>query len=148
MNKRIKNWKLFTESVDLETHPLNVLIKMIDANKDSGWKGEKLQSSFDCVITSDVEHTHDESYSLEYNGWVEKMQELSSQYPELNDILKLVEDNNEDLWEHGLDDTFSCVILEDIAVDEGNNEYLHKYNGWYEQLVEFVESKIKYPTNI
>ncbi len=84
------------------------------------------------MITEDVN-------DLKYNGWVEKIQELASVNPALNTILKLIEENNDDLWTDDLETVFSCVILEDIAVDhETNNEYLHKYNGWFESLQQIL----------
>ena len=134
MNK-LKNFKMFLESTSEVNTSISEVIELINDNMNSGWKGSELEGSFECVILEDVEHTHDDADGTVdvYNGWYEKLLELQYFYPELPEIIELINDNKEDLWDHGLDFTFSCVITEDIDLDE-DESYTNIYNGWYEKL--------------
>ena len=57
---------------------LREILGLIQDNSTSGWKGEELQGSLDCVALQDVRHTHeDDADFIEYNGWYEKLEKLA-----------------------------------------------------------------------
>lgn len=124
----IKNFKMFLESIDSNTNTIQEVIELMNQCVDSGWKGEELEKAFECVLLSD-------SNNVEYNGWYEKLVSLKSSIPELNEIDKLITLNTESLWNHDLENTFECVILEDIDINEPQHgiEPLI-YNGWDKKL--------------
>lgn len=133
--KKLKNFKMYLESLDSKIDGMEELLSLIDDNIDSGWKGDELQESTDCVILEDVTHTHDESEGFTtYNGWYERLLEMSKYNPELEHVVQLIDDNKDDLWEHGLESTFQCVILENIDLIQDGDSYINTYNGWYEEL--------------
>lgn len=112
--KKIKNFKAF-----FENH--NIIMDLLMDSKDSGWYGNNLDDSFQCVRVD--------------SGWLNL---LNTQYGGDDLMIKLIDKINEcnvSLWEDGLEDTFECVILEDI-LDE-NDDIIMVYNGWYEDLIAY-----------
>ena len=126
----VKNFKLFLESLDdpvLESS-IQEVITLMNQCVESGWKGEELDRSYECIVLED-------SAKVQYNGWYEKLVNLKSSTPELNEIDKLISLNTDSLWNGDLEDTFQCVILEDIDVDEPSNDIEPLiYNGWDKKL--------------
>jgi hypothetical protein len=142
MKRNVQNYEMYLESLENNVNKIEgvaEILALIGDNLESGWKGDKLQESFDCVVLGDVEHTHEEAEGhTTYNGWYEKLEELAKRNPELQQIILMIDENRETLWEHGLGETFSCVITEDIEVTVSDEDYNNIYNGWYEILKELA----------
>jgi hypothetical protein len=133
---KIKSFNKFFES---NTNEINSLIQKIKDCGTSGWAGERLETSFECITLEDTDLDSDEWVGAEYNGWFEELLELSKTNEELKPIIDKIDENRYDLWDHELKNTFQCVILEDIDLDEDEEEtdpiY---YNGWFEDLQKLI----------
>jgi len=111
---------------------------MILESEDNGWYGDHLQESTECV-------------RLDRNNWLEVLiNEFGvntgigySGDPEVGKILKKIDENTFSLWEGNLEETFECVLTEDLYED-GESKYekgeiLVEYNGWYEDLEKILK---------
>ena len=134
-----KDWKS-DQRGDL-TESIKIVLDQIMENMTSGWKGSELQASYECVALGDVEHGEDEETGegeeIVYNGWYENLSKFAFD-ERIKNILGKIDANNEDMWTHDLEDTFSCVIVEDIDLEDEDEPYTHDYNGWYEDLQEIA----------
>jgi len=128
--KVIKSFNKFFES---NSNEINDLIQKIKDCGTYGWT-EKLETSFDCITLEDTNLDSTEWIGAEYNGWFEELLELSKTNEELKPIIDKIYENRYDLWDHELENTFQCVILEDIDLTDEELEPIY-YNGWFEDLL-------------
>ena len=117
--KYLKTFKLF-ERITIDNKKR--ILDLLAASSDSGWFGDNLEETFQC-------------FRLE-NEWFDILVAESSSDAE--SLIKKISDSTISLWEDNLEETFECVITEDIY------DYDHKieYNGWYEDLVEYLTIKV------
>jgi hypothetical protein len=117
--KYLKSYKLF-EAITIDTK--KQILDLLSQCKDSGWFGTNMRESFQCVKFD--------------NGWLDILiAESSSDAANMINKIKL---NTVSLYEDSLEDTFECVITEDV---EDSSESID-YNGWYEDLVEYLTIKV------
>jgi hypothetical protein len=128
--KRMKSGGAIPEHMgasDLETFAKGgtVLDKSIldDMYSDSGWYGEEMQDSTQCIRDG---------------AWEKKLRKFSKN-PEVKKLLKKIDENGFSLWEDSLEDTFGCTVTEDVYNDDGSLEL--EYNGWYEDLKKLTKTK-------
>ena len=117
---KIKRFEAFLESNSEQN-----IIKLLEESAYGGWYGGNMKNSFDCVRCE--------------NDWEAK---LTSQYKgdsTIDAILLKIEKCGTCLWEDNLDETFDCVVIEDVF-DEDDNLVI-EYNGWYEELITYLNTK-------
>ena len=138
--KKYNEYHLNENSQTLLQEQMSNVVNKIKNNMSSGWKGTELESSFECVSLTDVENGDDDV--IVYNGWYEILEGLKYK-PEVLAILIKIHENEEDLWTHDLEDTFSCVVTEDMDWVDDDGEYEVKYNGWYEDIQRLAGMEIE-----
>lgn len=117
--KYLKTFKLFEKiTIDNKTQILNLL----EQSRDTGWFGSNMNEPFDCVRLD--------------NNWFKKLTKKSGD--DAKALIDKINDNIVSLWEDNLEETFNCVITEDIYDEDDKIEY----NGWYEDLIEYLSIKI------
>lgn len=112
----IKKFESFSMG-NKEDNPWEDIVRKLGESQSSGWYGETLEESTDCV-------------RLE-NGWLSDIEQIESL--DTNEILSKIEENRFDLWENDLENTFECILTDDLYDD--NEELITQYNGWYEDIV-------------
>ena len=117
--KYLKSYKLF-ESITIDTK--KQILDLLSQCKDSGWFGTNMRESFQCVKFD--------------NDWFDILLRESSK--DRQDIIDKIKKNTVSFWEDNLEETFECVILEDV---EDSSESID-YNGWYEDLLEYLKIKV------
>lgn len=136
MNKKIKDWKSFNESINPTgfIQSIEELIETINLNLFEGWKGEELDESYQCVIVETI--TDSSGTTIEYSGWFEQLEHLMEENPNngLEPIFEKIKDSITDLWNERLTETFEACLIE--SIDESGISF--EYNGWYEDLQTLV----------
>lgn len=117
--KYLKTFKIF-EAITIDNKKR--ILDLLAASSDSGWFGSNMKETFQC-------------FRLE-NEWFDILVAESSSDAE--SLIKKISDSTISLWEDNLEETFECVITEDIYDDDHKIEY----NGWYEDLVEYLTIKV------
>ena len=98
------------------------------ASRTSGWYGEQLQETTECINMD--------------NDWLVDLSKYSND-PQVKAVLDKIEDNRFDLWKDDLENTFDCVLTEDLHED-GESKFgpkgniVVKYNGWFEDLENLI----------
>ena len=125
--KYIKTFETFKLKLNEQNLEDKSILELIDDCTSSGWAGSNMEDSFSCI-------TFD-------NDWYFKLKSEFGDNPEVVEIIKKIDDNTMDLWEDDLNETFECVITEDIYDSEDESEddetATMVYNGWYEDLEKF-----------
>ncbi|CAG7580412.1 MAG: hypothetical protein SLAVMIC_00402 [uncultured marine phage] len=129
--KHLKTFESYGE-VTSETNTIDSVIDKVKKSHDSGWYGEHLVESTECVNLD--------------NGWDDDLETLKD-VPGVAEILQKISDNQWDLWEGSLEETFTCILTESLYED-GERKYeegplLVKYNGWYEDLMNLGSKEIE-----
>lgn len=119
--KYIKNYDNFKLSLNEQSFEQKTILGLIDDCTSSGWAGTNMDNSFSCI-------TFD-------NDWYFKFKKQFGDNQEAIDIIKKIDDNTMDLWEDDLNETFECVITEDVVDGEDTTM---EYNGWYQDLEKFL----------
>lgn len=117
--KYLKTFKLF-ERITIDNK--KTIMDLLAASSDSGWFGSNMKETFQC-------------FRLE-NEWFDIL--VAESGSDAESLINKIRDNSVSLWEDNLEETFDCVIQEDVYDDEEKMEY----NGWYEDLVEYLSIKI------
>ena len=117
--KYLKSYKLF-EAITIDTK--KEILDLLSQCEDSGWFGSNMKETFQCFRFD--------------NDWFDIL--LRESGKDREDIINKIKNNTISLWEDNLEETFECVITEDVE-DEDDNI---KYNGWYEDLLEYLKIKV------
>jgi hypothetical protein len=109
--------------------PETIWSKILES-RDSGWYGEELEGSTECVNLD--------------NGWLADLDQYKDD-SQIKSVLDKIEENRFDLWNDDLEDTFECILTEDLYEDDywENNKKMDgglkvQYNGWMEDLEELI----------
>jgi hypothetical protein len=117
--KYLKSYKLF-EAITIDTK--KQILDLLSQCKDSGWFGTNMKETFQCFRFD--------------NEWFDIL--LKESGKDREDIINKIKENTVSLWEDNLEETFECVISEDV---EDSSESID-YNGWYEDLLEYLKIKV------
>jgi hypothetical protein len=117
--KYLKSYKLF-EAITIDTK--KQILDLLSQCKDSGWFGTNMKETFHCFRFD--------------NEWFDIL--LKESGKDREDIINKIKENTVSLWEDNLEETFECVISEDV---EDSSESID-YNGWYEDLLEYLKIKV------
>lgn len=117
--KYLKTYKLF-ERITIDNK--KAILNLLSASSDSGWFGSNMKETFQCFRFD--------------NQWFDTF--IAESGSDAESLINKINDNSVSLWEDNLEETFDCVIQEDVYDEDKKIEY----NGWYEDLVEYLSIKI------